>query len=98
MIIRNDARAFEFVVVDMNTQTDFCSVGGAHPVINHESLILELRRVIAWTKRNGVPVVSSVDSHRERDIQHADYPPCCIDGSVGQTKVSFTILTSRARV
>ena len=98
MISRNDAYVFECVVVDMNTQTDFCSVGGAHPVMNHESLIPELRRVVAWTKRNGVPVVSSVDSHRERDIQHASFPPCCVDGSDGQTKVSFTIMPSSARV
>ena len=98
MISRNDVYVFECVVVDMNTQTDFCSVGGAHPVMNHESLIRELRRVIAWTKRNGVPVVSSVDSHRERDIQHVDYPPCCVDGSNGQTKVSFTIMPRSARV
>ncbi len=98
MFSRNDACVFECVVVDMNTQTDFCSVGGAHPVVNHESLIAELRRVVAWTKRNGVPVVSSVDSHRERDILHANYPPCCVDGSDGQTKISFTIMPSSARV
>lgn len=98
MISRNDAYVFECVVVDMNTQTDFCSGSGAHPVVNHESLIPELRRVVAWTKRNGVPVVSSVDSHRVRDIQHANYPPCCVDGSDGQTKVSFTIMPRSARV
>ncbi|MCH8146792.1 MAG: isochorismatase family protein [Planctomycetes bacterium] len=98
MITRSNAPEFEFVVVDMNTQTDFCSISGAHPVSNRESLIPALRRVIAWTKRNGVPIVSSVDSHRVRDIRRSDFPPCCVDGSNGQTKVGFTILPRSARV
>lgn len=98
MIKRNADRVFECVVVDMNTQADFCQGGGAHPVANHESLIPALRRVVAWTKRNGVPVVSSLDSHRLRDIQHASHRPCCIDGSNGQSKIPFTILPSSALV
>lgn len=98
MIKRDSDRAFECVVVDMNTQADFCRGGGAHPVVNHESLIPALRRVVAWTKRNGVPVVSSLDSHRLRDIRHSSHRPCCIDGSDGQSKIPFTILPSSALV
>ena len=98
MIKRNSDCVFECVVVDMNTQADFCRRGGAHPVANYESLIPALRRVVAWTKRNGVPVVSSLDSHRLRDIQHSSHRPCCIDGSNGQSKIPFTILPRSALV
>ncbi len=98
MIARRDGFAYEYVVVDLNTQFDFCSIGGRHPVSNLMELIPSLRRIIAWTKRNAVPVVSSITAHRKSEIAPGDTDACCIDGSVGQGKVGFTLLDKRKQV
>jgi len=96
MIGRRSTQILECVMLDMNTQADFCGVDGAHPIANHETLIPTLRRVIAWTMRNGTPMVSSLDSHRRGDLHASGHRSCCIDGSRGQAKLAFTILPSSA--
>jgi len=60
--MHNGSRAsgLECVLVDLNTQFDFINDGGRRPVLNHRELYLNLRRMIAWAKRNQAPVVSSV--------------------------------------
>lgn len=96
---RYNGRAYECVLVDLNTQRDLCAADGACPVTNHAELILALRRVIAWTKRNHAPIISSIESRREWEL--SDYTPtgvCCIDGTQGQRKIDFTILPQCARI
>ena len=88
-------RAYECVVVDLNTQRDFCDPGGAHPVANPESLIPALRRIIAWTKRNQAPIISSLEAHRPAEVGSNGHPLCCVDGTVGQTKLPFTLFPLR---
>jgi len=54
--------------------------------------------VIAWTKRNSVPIVSSIESHRPFELSDSGYPIHCVDGSDGQDKLDFTIFPLHARV
>lgn len=98
MIERNNGRVYEYIMVDLNTQQDFCTCGGANPVANLAGLIPALRRIIAWTKRNCVPVVSAIDSHRPCEVVRAGSHPRCIDGSEGQRKIDFTILPRCTRI
>lgn len=98
MIARRNGRAFECVVVDINTQRDFCEPAGAFPVANVHDLIPQLRHMIAWTKRNFAPVVSSIESHRPFELSDSGYPIHCVDGSGGQRKLGFTILPLHAWV
>jgi nicotinamidase-related amidase len=98
MVGRRITRVYECVVVDLNTQRDLCQSDGAFPVANLEDLIPALRRMIAWTKRNGAPVISSIDSHRDCELPESGQPVHCVDGSRGQRKVDYTILPSRIRV
>ena len=91
MITRGNGRDYECVTVDLNTQQDFCAPNGAYPVANLDELLPALRRVFAWTKRNYAPMVSSLDSHRPRDLPEANRPIHCVDGSRGQRKIPFTI-------
>ena len=91
MITRGNGRDFECVTVDLNTQQDFCAPNGAYPVANLDDLLPALRRVIAWTKRNYAPMVSSLDSHRPYDLPEANLPIHCVDGSKGQRKIPFTV-------
>ena len=98
MIARGNGRAFECIVVDINTQRDFCDADGAFPVANVHELIPQLRHMIAWTKRNCVPIVSSIESHRPFELSDSGHPIHCVDGSGGQRKLDFTIFPLRARV
>ncbi len=98
MTRRTNGRAYECVVIDLNTQYDFCDVAGADPVANLDRLIPALRHMIAWAKRNQVPVVSSIEAHRPTEISDNGHPLCCLDGSAGQRKIAFTVFRQHVRV
>ena len=89
---------FECVVVDLNTQRDFCDGSGADPVANIRELIPAMRHMIAWAKRNYAPVISSVEAHRPCELPDNGHPLCCVDGSDGQRKIDFTIFRQYVRV
>jgi nicotinamidase-related amidase len=98
MLGRKDGLMFECVLVDINTQEDYCDPLGSSPVGNAVELMPALRRVMAWTKRNFAPMVSSIESHRAAELSDSGTPICCLDGSMGQRKVPFTLLPRRAVV
>lgn len=98
MIANQNGWRYECVLVDLNTQRDFCDSGGARPVANREGLLPTLRRLIAWTKRNQVPLVSSLQSCRSGELSSTQSYACCLDGSPGQQKIEFTIMPCRVQV
>ncbi len=98
MTARRHGRVFECVVVDLNTQHDYCDSDGAHPVRNIEELIPALRHMIAWAKRNRTPVISSLESHRAFETQDSSRFVCCLDGTEGQRKIDFTVFRLCVRV
>ncbi|MCH7702573.1 MAG: isochorismatase family protein [Planctomycetes bacterium] len=89
---------WECVVLDLNTQRDFCDPEGAHPVRNVCQLTDTLPRLVEWTKRQRVPVISSMDSHRRNEIRRSVSQEHCIDGTPGQLKLSYTILATAVAV
>jgi nicotinamidase-related amidase len=91
-------RALPLVLIDANTQRDFLDATGSYPVLNRPELIKALRRVVAWSKRNQVPVISCVDCHRREEVMPDSVPLHCIDGTPGQRKVPFTIFGSYVKV
>ena len=95
---RRNGRVIECVAVDLNTQRDFCDQTGAYPVANIPQLIPAVRRVVAWTRRHHVPVISSVESHRLWEVPSTHRALCCIDGTAGQRKVEFTLFPNRVWV
>lgn len=98
MAANRNGQLYECVVVDLNTQYDFCDPNGAYPVANVDTLTAALRHMIAWTKRNGVPVASSIESHRPGEFGDNGHPLCCIDGTPGQRKIDFTLFPRCERV
>lgn len=98
MIARHGGYGYECVVVDINTQYDFCAAEGAKPVANLHELTPALRRTIAWAKRNHVPVVSSIESRRVSETVGSRFKTYCIDGTDGQRKIGFTIFAQCAFV
>ena len=91
MITGPDGRGFDCIVVDLNTQWDFCSPSGASPVANVDEFIPALRRTMAWVKRNCPPVISSIESCRRSEVGDNPRLACCIDGTGGQRKIEFTL-------
>src|SRR5262245_57198994 len=98
MIGRKEFRGHECVVVDIGTQRDFCELTGAFPVLNIDTLIPAMRRVVAWTKRNQAALISCVDAHRQWELPHDGRPIHCVEGSLGQKKLDFTVFPCRIRV
>lgn len=91
MARRWNGRVSDCVVVDLNTQWDYCALEGADPVANIDTLIPALRQIVAWAKWYGTPVISSIESHRLDELPKEVHSTCCRDGSPGQRKVEFTI-------
>ena len=98
MSARRNGRVYECILLDINTQHDFCDADGALPVSNTPHLIVALRRMVAWAKRNYAPVVSSMESHRPMELSDSGYPIHCVDGSGGQQKLDFTLFPKRLNI
>ena len=98
MTPRRNGRVYECVVVDVNTQRDFCEPDGQFPVVNTRELTPAMRHMVAWVRRNAAPVISSIESHRPCDLAGNGKPVYCVDGSIGQRKVEFTTFPNNAHV
>ena len=79
------------VLIDICTQRDYLAPGAILQVVNREPLVERLRQTFAWAAAAGLPVVSSVESHRPSEPLN-EFPLHCIDGSPGQEKLPFTLL------
>ncbi len=98
MRTRRNGSVYECVLVDLNTQWDFFKTQGPCRAANADALIPALRNIVAWTLRNQVPVISSLESHRPQELDPGGWPPHCLDDSGGQQKLRFTLLPNRVAV
>jgi len=98
MAVGRNGNGLPCVVVDLNTQSDFLSPSGACPVDNVQELIPALRHIVAWTKRNHAPVISSLNSHRTQEIDPDGPVHYCIDGTAGQRKLVFTVMGTAIKI
>jgi nicotinamidase/pyrazinamidase len=83
------------VFVDVDTQLDFLYPAGALYVPGAERIIPAVQRLNRYAAANGVPVLSTTDTHTEDDPEFRDWPPHCIAGTAGQHKPAATLLESR---
>lgn len=84
---------------DVDTQVDFIHRDGLLAVPDAEAILPQIERLTAWAHGNGVRIVATADDH---DVGHAEitdapdwrttFPPHCMRGTRGQTKVSVTAL------
>lgn len=88
----------QHVLIDMNTQRDFLDAQGAAPVANRESLLPNLRKMIARVRAYHLPLISAVDSHRDSEPANPNFPKHCVDGTLGERKLAFTLLQKRVFV
>jgi nicotinamidase-related amidase len=87
-------RRRRWILVDINTQKDFFLAGGNACIKNHRRVLANVRRMMAWAKRNDVRVISTCEVYPNHNgVNGADY---CIDGTDGQKKIRYTLLSNRA--
>jgi nicotinamidase-related amidase len=84
----------KWILVDINTQKDFFLAGGNACIRNHRRVLANVRRVVAWAKHNNVRVISTCEVYPNRNgVKEVGY---CIDGTEGQKKIRYTLLSNRA--
>ncbi len=85
---------FDRVLIDLNTQCDFLLSKGAAPVANRVAVLPNVRRVMNWARLERIPVISTIDAHRPGEPSNG-LPPFCVDRTLGQRKLPFTLLPRR---
>jgi nicotinamidase-related amidase len=77
------------VLVDIDTQRDFLLAEGKACIRNHRRVLAHIRRVMAWARSKDVPIISTCE------VCPANPPVADIDGTEGQQKVSYTLVSNR---
>jgi nicotinamidase-related amidase len=109
---RSDARQLQdafrdnrLVIVDVDTQYDFMKPQtathkdqGALYVPGAVGIIGNLKKILQAAKQFAVPVISTADSHAVNDPEFQVFPPHCIEGTPGQTKIPETLISKTPRV
>ena len=81
------------VIIDVDTQKDFLLADGKVCIRNHRRVLGHIRRVMAWARTGGVPIISLAEVHPDNNGD-SEYTHC-IDGTRGQTKVAYTLVRNR---
>lgn len=81
------------ILIDVNTQKDFFLASGKACIRNHRRVLANVRRVMAWSRHESVPVISTcqIYPNNNGDISIG----YCIDGTKGQEKINYTLLDNR---
>jgi nicotinamidase/pyrazinamidase len=86
------------VFFDVDTQNDFMLPAGALYVPGAERLLPVIARLNRFAGGHSIPLISDMDAHAEDDPEFADWPPHCVQGTLGQQKPSETLLEKRVVV
>ncbi len=80
------------VFFDVDTQIDFLFPAGALYVPGAENIVERLAGLNRLAASHGLPIISTVDAHTENDREFGSWKPHCVVGTVGQMKISDTLL------
>ena len=81
------------ILVDIDTQRDFLSEWGNACILNREKVLANIRRVMAWARFDNVPIISTAEVYPNNNGHTMfDY---CLDGTDGQRKIHYTLLSNR---
>jgi len=81
------------VLIDINTQRDFFLAGGNACIRNHRRVLGRIRRIMAWARRNNIPIISICEIQPNHNGENQI--GCCIEGTDGQKKLRYTLLSNR---
>jgi nicotinamidase-related amidase len=94
MILQLPDKQRKHLLIDIDTQRDFLLADGSACITNHSEVLANIRRVMAWARHEHVPIISTAEVCPNTDggsrIDH------CIDGTNGQKKIRYTLLSNRA--
>ena len=77
----------EQVFVDIDTQVDFLYPSGALAVPGATQILPQLAALTAHAAKTGTLIVSTADAHLEDDEEFRVYPPHCVAGTLGASRV-----------
>ena len=81
------------VLIDVDTQKDYLLANGKACIRNHRRVLGHIRRVMAWARVRGIPIISLAEVH-PNDNGESEYVHC-LDGTEGQRKVGYTLVNNR---
>jgi len=81
------------VLIDVDTQKDFLLARGKACIRNHRRVLGHIRRVMAWARVRNIPIISIAEVHPDNNGESEFC--CCIDGTEGQRKVRYTLVSNR---
>ena len=81
------------ILLDIDTQKDFLLARGKACIRNHRRVLAHIRRVMAWARSQQIPIISTAEVYPNNNGENTiGY---CIDGTEGQKKVRYTLLSDR---
>jgi nicotinamidase-related amidase len=88
------------ILIDVNTQRDFFLASGKACIRNHRRVLGHVRRVIAWARFKNIPVISTCEVYPSNgdnacSLQPQETIDYCIEGTEGQKKIPYTLLSNR---
>ena len=81
------------ILIDINTQRDFLLAEGKVCIRNHRRVLGHIRRMVAWARYKNIPIISMCEVYPDNNGGNA--VGYCIDGTVGQKKIRYTLLSNR---
>jgi nicotinamidase/pyrazinamidase len=87
----------KYIFVDIDTQNDFILNTGALTA-KAEEIIPALGRLTDFARENGIPILSSQDTHIHDDPEFRHFPPHCVKGTSGYEKAASTILPDALKI
>ncbi len=83
-----------YILIDINTQRDFFLAEGNACIRNHRRVLANVRRMMAWARARNIRTISTCEVYPNHNgICPGGY---CIDGTEGQKKISYTLLSNPA--
>ena len=71
------------VLLEVDAQTDFMSLGGKLYVPGAEKIIPNLNRLVEEARQDRVLLISSADAHEPGDPEFREWPVHCVKGTAG---------------
>lgn len=79
------------ILIDVDTQRDLFLADGKACVRNHRRVLANIRRVMAWTRRDQIRIISTAQCH----VPDGHSYPYCLSGTQGICKIPYTIRNRR---
>ncbi len=93
MILQLHPRRRCHLLIDIDTQKDFLLPTGCACVRNQAEVVANIRRMMAWARRENVHVISTAEVYPNNNgCSEISY---CLDGTDGQKKLPCTLLRNR---